>query len=117
MKFSANLGFLWTNRSLPDAIRAAKKSGFDAVECHYPYGTAAEEVRATLSETNMEMLALNTRRGQVENGDNGLAALPGRETEARAAIDEAINYARLIGAKNIHVMAGCNQSDEGVLPP
>ena len=32
MKFSANLGFLWTDRSLPDAIRAAKEAGFDAVE-------------------------------------------------------------------------------------
>ncbi|MEL7087640.1 MAG: isomerase, partial [Planctomycetota bacterium] len=31
MRFSANLGFLWTELSLPDAIRAAKRAGFDAV--------------------------------------------------------------------------------------
>ncbi|MEN8934506.1 MAG: isomerase, partial [Planktotalea arctica] len=37
MKFSANLGFLWSELSLPDAIRAAKAAGFDAVECHWPY--------------------------------------------------------------------------------
>ena len=37
MKYSANLGFLWTELSLPDAIRAAKAAGFDAVECHWPY--------------------------------------------------------------------------------
>jgi len=29
--FSANLGFLWTEKSLPDAIYAAKKAGFEAV--------------------------------------------------------------------------------------
>ena len=28
MKFSANLGFLWSDRSLPEAIRAAARAGF-----------------------------------------------------------------------------------------
>lgn len=32
MKFSANLGFLWTELTLPDAIEAAASTGFDAVE-------------------------------------------------------------------------------------
>jgi hydroxypyruvate isomerase len=52
------------------------------------------------------MLGLNTRRGDVSGGENGLSALPGREAEARAAIDEALAYALAIKAKNIHVMAG-----------
>lgn len=33
MTFSVNLGFLWVNLSLPDAIFAAKAAGLDAVEC------------------------------------------------------------------------------------
>lgn len=111
MKFSANLGFLWTDRSLPDAVRAAKAAGFDAVECHWPYDVPTAELRAALQETGLTMLGLNTRRGNVEAGDNGLSAIPGREAEARAAIDEAIAYAWAIGAPNVHVMAGyasCN---------
>ena len=43
-RFSANLGFLWADRSLPDAVRAASAAGFDAVECHWPYDTPAKEV-------------------------------------------------------------------------
>lgn len=105
-KFSANLGFLWAELSLPDAIRAAKAAGFDAVECHWPYDTAADAVRGALEETGLTMLGLNTRRGDVEAGDNGLSALSGREAEARAAIDEAIKYATAINTPNIHVMAG-----------
>ena len=105
-RFSANLGFLWADRSLPDAIRSAKSAGFDAVECHWPYNVAAAEVAAALSETGISMLALNTRRGDGAAGDNGLAAVPGRAVEARAAIDEAIAYAREIGAEAVHVMAG-----------
>lgn len=33
MKFSANLGFLWQELPLAEAIYAAKAAGFDAVEC------------------------------------------------------------------------------------
>lgn len=106
IRFSANLGFLWAEKSLPDAIHAAKAAGFDAVECHWPYNTASSEVKEALEQTGLPMLGLNTRRGDVSNGDNGLAAVPGREIEARAAIDEAVGYATEIGAKNIHVMAG-----------
>lgn len=106
MKFSANLGFLWADRPLPDAIRAAAAAGFDAVECHWPYDTPAEDVAAALKETGMTMLGLNTLRGDVAGGENGLAALPGRETDARAAIDQALAYARATGTGAVHVMAG-----------
>jgi hydroxypyruvate isomerase len=106
MKFSANLGFLWADKSLPDAIHAAKSAGFDAVECHWPYDVPAGYVKAALDEAGLRMLGLNTRRGDVAGGENGLSALPGREEDARAAIDEAIAYAVAIGTPNIHVMAG-----------
>ena len=105
-RFSANLGFLWTDRALPDAIRAAHAAGFDAVECHWPYEIATGDVAAALAETGLAMLGLNTRRGDVGAGENGLAALPGRADEARAAIDEALAYAAAIGAGAVHVMAG-----------
>ncbi|KAG1700634.1 Glycolate oxidase iron-sulfur subunit [Nymphon striatum] len=94
------------NIGLPDAIHAAKAAGFDAVECHWPYDFDAEDIKSALEETNLEMLGLNTRRGNVAVGENGLTALIGREAEAKAAIDEAIEYAVAIDAKHIHVMAG-----------
>jgi hydroxypyruvate isomerase len=106
MKFSANLGFLWTDRPLPDAIRAAKSAGFDAVECHWPYGTPAKDVLSALKETGLTMLGLNTIRGDTGIGENGLCALPDREGEARDAIDQALDYARATGTRAVHVMAG-----------
>ncbi|MEM9781878.1 MAG: TIM barrel protein, partial [Pseudomonadota bacterium] len=106
MRFSANLGFLWTDRPLPDAIHAAHQAGFDAVELHWPFDTPPAAVKAALQETGLPLLGLNTRRGDLEQGDNGLAALPEREAEARAAIDEALDYAAATGAGAIHVMAG-----------
>jgi hydroxypyruvate isomerase len=104
MRFSANLGFLFTEVGLPEAVRAAARAGFDAVECHFPYATPPGDVRAALDGTGLPMLSLNTRPGAP--GEFGLAALPGREQEARAAIAEAVDYAQAIGARAVHVMAG-----------
>ena len=113
MKFSANLGFLWTDRPLPDAIRAAKAAGFDAVECHWPYSVPAAATKAALEETGLELLGLNTSRGDTAIGENGLSALPGREEDAtdwfaRAAAadrdgetDAAERYAELAGLEII----------------
>lgn len=111
--FSANLGFLWTELPLPDAIRAAGNAGFDAVECHFPYNVAIDDVRAALAETGLRMLGLNTIRGNVAAGDNGLAAVPGREEEARAAIRQAVDYAAATGIANVHVMAGKSEGEAG----
>ena len=112
IRFSANLGFLWADRPLPDAIRAAKAAGFDAVECHWPYDVPTGDVVAALEETGLAMLGLNTRRGNREAGENGLLALPGREADAQAAIDEAISYGAAIGAANVHAMAGFAEGAE-----
>ena len=108
--FSANLGFLWAELLLPDAIRAAKAAGFDAVECHWPYDTPPSDVLAALKDTGLPMLGLNTIRGNP--GENGLSALPGRGDEARAAVDQALTYGFEIGAKAVHVMAGFAQGPE-----
>lgn len=112
IEFSANLGFLWTEKSLPEAIYAAKAAGFSAVECHWPYETPASEVAAALSDTGLTMLGLNTARGNVASGENGVAALVGREADARMFIAQAVAYAVAIDCPNIHVMAGfTDQSD------
>ena len=106
MKFSANLGFLWTELDLAAAIRAAATAGFGAVECHFPYDQDPGAVAEALAESGLPMLGLNTIRGDVAAGDFGLSAVPDRISEARAAIDQALTYARRIKARNIHVMAG-----------
>ncbi|MEL6585962.1 MAG: TIM barrel protein [Pseudomonadota bacterium] len=108
MKFSANLGFLWADLPLLDAIRAARAAGFDAVEFHWPYDVPAKDVRAVLDETGLPALGLNTSKG----GGNGLCAVPGQEAAARAAIDQAIAYGRVIGAGAVHCMAGFAEGAE-----
>lgn len=105
LTISANLGFLWTDLLLPDAIRAAAAAGFDAVECHMPYDVPATDVKGALDDTGLRMLSLNTRIGDQPE-DLGVAAVPGRDSEAREYIDEAIEYAAAIDCSAISVVAG-----------
>ena len=105
-QFSANLGFLWNDRPLADAIHAAKAAGFDAVECHWPYDQDIDAVKAALQATRLSMLGLNTARGNLAAGENGLAALVDREEEARDAIDQALACAAALDTGAVHVMGG-----------
>ncbi|MEM7321874.1 MAG: TIM barrel protein [Actinomycetota bacterium] len=105
-RLSANLGFLWPELELLDAIRAAKSAGFEAVEVHWPYITHAVEVALVLEELGMPLISLNTVGGDLANGDFGLSAIPGREEDARANIDKAFAYAADVSAQYVHVLAG-----------
>ena len=106
MRYSANLGFLFTDLSLPDAVHAAKAAGFDAVECHFPYDIPPEDLKAALDATGLRMLALNTWPGDRDAGEFGLCALPDRKADAEREIGRAIDYATAIGMEAVHVMAG-----------
>ena len=106
LRFSANLGFLWADRPLPERIDAAAHAGFSAIELHWPYDVAASLVKAACAQHGLQLLGLNTAIGDVAAGEFGLAALPGREDDFAAAFDQALTYALEAGAGAIHVMAG-----------
>ncbi|MTI18165.1 isomerase [Rhodobacteraceae bacterium RKSG542] len=111
IKLSANLGLLWNDQPLVDAVAHAKAAGFDAVEGHCPYATDASDMKAALNEAQLPFLSLNTRVGDASKGEFGVCALPGRESEARGYIDEAIDYAATSGCRNIHLVAGKTAGD------
>ena len=110
-RFSANLGFLWADLPLIEAIHAAKAAGFDAVECHWPYDVPARSVARALDETGLQMLGLNTYAGDLSKPEFGLTALPDRRVDALVAIDQAIAYGAEIGVQSVHVMAGITDAE------
>jgi len=110
-RFSANLGFLFTERSELDRVAAAATSGFKAVEMHWPYQVPASAMREALRQNGLTMLGLNTPVGDAAAGDFGLGALPGREGEFQQAVDVAVSYGSQIGASAVHCMAGTVSPD------
>ncbi|WP_439575827.1 hydroxypyruvate isomerase family protein [Phreatobacter sp.] len=105
-RFSANLGFLWSGLPLIAQMEAAARAGFRAVEMHWPYDTDPGEAKAAAARLGLALLGVNTVRGDVSKGENGLGALAGREAEFQAAIDQSIAWQVAAGGTAIHAMAG-----------
>lgn len=111
-RFSANLGFLWSELDLMTAIHRAKVSGFDGVEFHWPYDVNAKKLGKVLIKNNLKVISINTLKGNQKTNDNGLSAIPNKIKEARQAIDIALKYSNIINCKMIHVMAGNTPKNE-----
>ena len=106
IRLCANLSWLFQEYQFLARFAAARRAGFRAVECLFPYDTPAGETRAALASESLEIVLINTPPGDWQKGERGFAAVPGAEPRFRASLDQAIDYARTIGAPRIHVMAG-----------
>jgi hydroxypyruvate isomerase len=111
-RFTANIAFMFADRPFLDRIDAAKTAGFGLVECHFPYEFPIEMLKARLAKAGVSLTGLNTAPGDTTKGEWGLAAIPGREREFEAHLDQALEYASALGASVIHVMAGNVPYDE-----
>lgn len=103
---SANVGFLWADLPLVERIERAGASGFEAVECHFPYDDDPTMIAGALVQHGLRMVGLNTPLGANGADDFGVAARSGREVEARAVIEQAVDYARVVRASYVSVVAG-----------
>lgn len=106
LRLAANISFLYKELPFLDRFAAAAAAGFKLVECHWPYDHPVEVLRDTLARAGQQLVMVNTLPGNVEQGDFGLAAMPGREADFQAAFDQALHYVRELGATRIHCMAG-----------
>ena len=65
-----------------------------------------------LTDNELELILVNTRMGNAEDGERGVAALPGRENDFKTIASESLEYASELGAGLIHVMAGVVPDDK-----
>ncbi|EKN3978805.1 HPr family phosphocarrier protein [Yersinia enterocolitica] len=105
-KFAANLSMMFTEVPFLERFKSAKDAGFGGVEFLFPYDYPADQLAAKLKEQGLQQVLFNTSPGDINAGEWGLAALPGREKEARRDIDLALEYALALGCPSIHIMAG-----------
>lgn len=105
-KFAANLNFLFQDIDFLDRFAAAAENGFQAVEYLFPYEYPPDQLKQALAKHGLVQALFNLSPGDWNAGDRGLAALPGRETEFRAAVKLAGKYAEALACKQVHVMAG-----------
>ncbi|XP_038649906.1 putative hydroxypyruvate isomerase isoform X3 [Scyliorhinus canicula] len=107
LHFAANLSWLFPElEKLSHRIEAAAQAGFKAVEVAWPYDTDVTELKQALEKNGVDLILINTPPGNKAKGELGLGAVPMQEAEFRAGLDLAVKYAKTVGCKQIHLMAG-----------
>ena len=105
-KFSANLTFLFTELPFMDRFEAAANAGFKAVEYMAPYPYAADALQAALKANDLVQALFNLPVGDWDNGERGMACIPGREAEFKNGVATAITYAQALDCKKINCLSG-----------
>jgi hydroxypyruvate isomerase len=105
-RLAANLSMMYTEHEFLDRFGAASSDGFRGVEFLFPYEYPVGEIRSRLKAYGLTQALFNAPPGDWAKGERGIASIPGREEEFRASIALALEYARELGNKRLHVMAG-----------
>ncbi len=105
-KFAANLSFIFQEVGFLDRFAAAARCGFKAVEYLGAYDQRPETVAAALTRNGLTQALFNMPPGDWAAGERGMAALPGREPEFRAGVEQALVYAKATNCRLVHAMAG-----------
>lgn len=105
-KFAANLSMLFTELDFLDRFEAAARHGFAAVEYLFPYAYPKEQLAERLDKYRLRQVLHNLPAGNWEMGERGIACLPDRVSEFREGVERAIDYARVLGCRQLNCLAG-----------
>lgn len=111
-RFAANLTMLFAELPFMERFAAARAAGFDAVEYLFPYEYEAAELKRALDDAGLTQVLFNAPPGDWAAGERGLAALPGHEVLFRRSVEQALDYAAVLGVGQVHVMAGIGDAVE-----
>ena len=105
-RFAANLSMLFTEVPFLERFAKAREAGFTGVEYLFPYDWPAEQLAEQLRANGLTQVLFNLPPGDWAGGERGIACLPGREAEFRAGVEQAIDYARALGCRQLNCLAG-----------
>ncbi|MDI5892870.1 hydroxypyruvate isomerase [Halomonas rhizosphaerae] len=105
-KFAANLSMLFTEEAFLDRFAAAADAGFRGVEYLFPYEFEAAAIKQRLDDHGLTQVLFNLPAGDWGAGERGISCHPDRVEEFRSGVDQAIEYARVLGNTQVNCLAG-----------
>ncbi|MCV9966898.1 TIM barrel protein [Pararhizobium sp. BT-229] len=112
-RFSAHLGYLFTELPLPERVAAAANAGFTAIEHPQPFAIDTAQMNEALKRHDLQFSQIAAAVGDAAKSEKGLAALSGREVDFREAFKRSLDYALAVGCPLVHPMAGVPTTIEG----
>ncbi len=105
-QFAANLTMLFNEHAFLDRFDAAAQAGFKAVEFLFPYDFSASDIKARLDANGLKLVLHNLPAGNWAAGERGMACHPGRTAEFRQGVQQALDYAAVLGTPQMNALAG-----------
>lgn len=104
-RFSAHVGFLFTEQIFGDRFSAARRAGFRAVEHPNPFAMPAHELAKRLDGEGLVFVQTSFPAGDAAKGEKGFAALRDQIDRFRTQVMPTLDYASEIGCTMVHAMA------------
>ena len=111
-----NLSMIFTEVPLIERFALAHAHGFQHVEIQFPYELTIQDIQTQLDQYNLSLCLINVPAGDLMQGGNGLAGVPGREVEFHQAVELAIRYANSLNVPRVNILAGKQPIDADLLP-
>ena len=105
-QFAANLTMLFNEVPFMERFKKAADSGFKGVEFLFPYAYSAADIKRELDQNQLKLVLHNLPAGDWDGGERGIACLPDRIEEFRVGVKKAIEYASVLGVKQINCLSG-----------
>ena len=114
LRYCANLTMMFPELPFLDRFGAARAAGFAGVEVQFPYDIPAPQILDRLAGNDLTLVSINCPPPNYADPDapRGFAAIPGGEDRFRHDFRRALRYARALGARMLHVMAGAAEGPE-----
>ena len=106
LRFSLDLSLIFSEHTVLERFQAARNAGFKAVEIQFPYETSAEDLKHGLDTAGLQLILFNVDAGDLMQGGEGLAAVPGKKQQFRQAVELALSYAKVLKPRLINVLPG-----------
>ena len=116
LNLAVNLSMIFTEVPLIERFALAKKHGFQAVEIQFPYELSIPHIQHQLDIHHLDLVLINVPAGDLMQGGNGLAGVPGQETEFALAVQKAMHYASQLKVPCVNILAGKQPVDADLLP-
>ncbi|MDM1755073.1 TIM barrel protein [Acinetobacter towneri] len=115
-KLAVNLSMIFTEVPLIERFALAREHDFQHVEIQFPYELSIEQIQTQLTLHQLNLCLINVPAGDLMQGGNGLAGVPGQEIEFHHALELAIRYATALNVPRVNILAGKQPVDADLLP-
>ena len=116
MKLAVNLSMIFTEVPLIERFALARQHGFEHVEIQFPYELSINAIQQQLEQHQLNLCLINVPAGDLMQGGDGLAGIPGKEIEFRHAVEQAVQYAQALKVSSVNILAGKQPQHADLLP-